>query len=654
MSGRNRFAPSAVALALALSGARAPAQEPPKPPEPAPKPAPAAPPAATEESKEGKETKGTPAKGGFESVEPSGTLLYVGVDSLEQMRTDWRASSYGRLIADPSNEALKKAFDRFYAELGSTTEKEFGVNLLDAFEHVTGRLGFGIFGALDAKDGVLGERDEDFGFTIAAEAGEKIAELRASVQKLFEHGSEKRGLVLKSEKEGDVEVTVAVAKEAESDTPDLRVGAAGPVLVVDGAAGHLREKPNFQNALAALKGEGKESLGSRADFRDSRASRAGGVKVWFDTGALARASLAEQRKDPKEFLENPSAQVASTLSIDELGPLSARIDVNASEMRIEVLQAWSGKGFLTQLLTAWLSGNDFSLLKWIPADAEHALAVHVDFAKGMEAVAALEKAVTGVDPAAAAADENAPPDADAPPDPKKDFMDHLDGRITLFMSDVDPSEALPMPELGKPRGLCLALGVKSAEPLRASLDKVLRAMGLHAVRKKIDFQGFEVFSVPVTPLTLQYAILDDVAVISSSLTMLEDVLRRKSDKELKNLAGDPGFKRNFDSLSPGASLVFWSRADPSLYSTLGAPLSTRGPMTTLPVPGEGGDGEEGGGAKPAGDAPSMEKSLESELAGVLEALSKIDPAVAVKHLPAGSVLGLGANASGVHLEGVSR
>jgi hypothetical protein len=653
MSGRNRFAPSAVALAMALAVARAPAQEPPKPPpEPAPKPAPAAPPAAHEPSKEPQESKGTPAKGGFESVVPSGTLLYVGVDSLEQMRADWRASSYGRLVADPSNEALKKAFDRLYAELGSTTEKEFGVDLVDAFERVTGRLGLGIFGTLD-------ESDHDFGFTIAAEAGERIAELRASVQKLFEHGSEKQGLVLKSEKEGDVEVTVAVAKESESNTPDLRVGAAGPVLVVDGAAGHLRERPNFQNALAALKGEGKESLGSRADFRDSRASRAGGVKVWFDTGALARASLAEQRKDPKEFLENPSAQVASTLSVDELGPLSARIDVNASEMRIEVLQAWSGKGFLTQLLTSWLSGNDFSLLKWIPADAEHALAVHVDFAKGMEAAAALEKAVTGADPAAAGADANAPPDADAPPDPKKDFMDHLDGRITLFMASVDPSEALPMPELGKPRGLCLALGVKSPEPLRASLDKVLRAMGLHAVRKKIDFQGFEVFSVPVTPLTIQYAILDDVAVISSSLTMLEDVLRRKSDKELKNLAGDPGFKRNFDALSPGASLVFWSRSDPSLYSTLGAPLSTRGPLTPLPFPGgeSGDDGDEAGGAKPAGaggEAPSMEKSLESELAGVLDALSKIDPAVAVKHLPAGSVIGLGASASGVHLEGVSR
>ena len=646
MSCRNRFLPLALAIAT-FAMARAPAQEPPKP---APAPAPGAPAAPAAE-----ETKSAAAKPGFESLAPSNALFFVGADSVEQLRADWAASPWGRLLGDPSNEGLRKAFAHLLAKFGETTQKETGVDLVETFQRVSGRLGIGIYGALDAG------ANHDWGFTLSAEAGENIAELRASVQKLVEHASEKGELVLKSEKEGDVEVTVAVAKEPASDQPDARVAAIGPVLVVDGVAGKFREHPNFQNALAALKGEGKDSLASRADFKESRAARPGGVKFWFDTGATVRAALAEQRADPKEFMENPSAQVEIALSVDELGPLSGRIDLNAKELRVEMLQAWSGKGLLAQLLTSWLSGSDFSLLKWVPADCEHALAIHVDFAKGMEAVAAFQKAITGVDPAATGADPNAPPDADAPPDPKRDFMDHLDGRITLFLSNVDASEALPLPGLeATPRGLCLALGVKNSEALTASLDKVLRMTGMHAVRKKIEFQGFQIFSIPMTPLMLHYAILDDVAVLSTSLTMLEDVLRRKSDKELKNLAADANFKREFEGLSPGASLVVWSRADPSLYSTLGAPLSARGAMAPPPAAGGlpgGDDAGEAGGAKAegaGGEAPSLEATLEAEVKEVLEALGKVDPAVATKHLPAGSVLGMGASASGIHLEGVSR
>jgi hypothetical protein len=620
MACLDRFDLTNVAFALALLAARAPAQD-------APKPAPA------------------PAKPGFESFAPKNTLFFIGVDNLDLLRADCAASPWGRLCADPTNEALRKSFASLLTKLGAATEKEMGIDVVEAIERVTGRVGIASFGE-------LGPTGHDFAFTWGMESQEHVAELRALAQKALDHANEQGKLVLKTETEGDVEVTLAVPKDPESHDPDLRIGAAGPVLLVDGAAGSFRDKSNFQNAVAALKGEGKESLASLSSFKESRAARAGGVKFWFDTGATVRARFAAAKAAKKEgeAADAPDAEsddggygakMSAALGFDELGPLSARVDVNATEMRVEALQAWGGKGGLAQLLTGWLSGSDVSLLQVIPAEAEHALAVHVDFAKGMAASAAIEKAVTGVDvppDGSAPADPNAPPDADAPLDPKRDFMDHLDGRIAFYIANVDPSEAAPMLGTSKPRGLCLALGVKSAEPLRASLEKFLRSMGLHAARKKSEFQGFQVFTVPVTPLTIHYAVLDDVALISTSLTMLQDVLRRKSDKELKNLAGDASFKREFEALTPGSSLVLWSRADPSVFSSIGGPLAAL-------------DEKEGGAD---GAAKSLDASMKEGFLDFMRALGTVDPAVAAKHLPAGSVVGIGANAGGIHLEGVSR
>ncbi len=177
------------------------------------------------------------------------------------------------------------------------------------------------------------------------------------------------------------------------------------------------------------------------------------------------------------------------------------------------------------------------------------------------------------------------------------------------------------------------VGVKAAEPLRASLDRAMRMVGLHAARKKSEFQGFEVYTVPVMPFTLHYAILDDFAVISLSPTLLQDVLRRKSDKELKNLATDASFKREVEGLSSTVSLLVWEKIDPKLFATIGAQAAAEVAM---------------------GRSADHGNPAERALLGFIQALGTIDPAVAAKHLPPGSVFGLGVDASGLHVEGVSR
>ena len=121
--------------------------------------------------------------------------------------------------------------------------------------------------------------------------------------------------------------------------------------------------------------------------------------------------------------------------------------------------------------------------------------------------------------------------------------------------------------------------------------------------------------------------------LSPSGTLLQDVLRRKSDKELKNLAADPSFKRELEGLTSNASIVAWEKYDPKLFGTLAAQA----------VAGA----EEGLGQ---GTGSAMERALLS----FVQSFGTIDPAVAAKHLPPGSVAGIGVDASGLRFEGVSR
>src|SRR5262249_47005103 len=162
------------------------------PPAPAPGAAPAP---ATEGTK-------TAARVAFESLMPANSLLFAGIDNVEQMRSDWAASAWGRLLSDPSNDAVRASFSQLLGHLSEGWKKESGFDFVETVQWITGRAGFGMFGEMGALEGT------DYGFTAALEAPEHIAELREAAQKMLDKAGEDGQVVLKHETEGDVEVSL--------------------------------------------------------------------------------------------------------------------------------------------------------------------------------------------------------------------------------------------------------------------------------------------------------------------------------------------------------------------------------------------------------------------------------------------------------------
>jgi hypothetical protein len=124
-------------------------------------------------------------------------------------------------------------------------------------------------------------------------------------------------------------------------------------------------------------------------------------------------------------------------------------------------------------------------------------------------------------------------------DLRDDLLGRLDGRAALLMADVPELEGLSLPGMGAlfaKRNVLLALGVSDADGLRELLEARLRKAGLHATRKCTDLLGFQVCHVPIFPgLALDYALLPDVLLISTSPTLVQDALRRSATPDLPDL-----------------------------------------------------------------------------------------------------------------------
>ena len=583
--------------------------------------------------------KAAPAKPGLETVFPQESMLFVGIDDLATLRAEWRASAWGRLFADEKAAPVRDAVAALLPSIAAQSKEEAGTDLVEAAELVSGRFGAALVGNLAEI-----ETSEEFAGFFAADAGDHAAELRDRILPSFQRMVERGEAVLKSDTAGAVEY-VSIQPTREDDHSSISLAASGPTLAMGIASGSYVERDDFARFLGGLAGDAKDTLAQSPAFRSSLAAQPGGVKFWLDTGAALRAAMAGKAEDDAE------SAMERALGLDQFGAFAGRFALDAREMRVDAHQAWGG-GWLPKLIDAWLAGGDLSLFKLVPSEVSFAIALHLDFAAGVDATDKASKELGGPSPFGGGGDGGGEAEAGAPADEqafdvRRDVLEHLDGRVALFVAPTDATEALPMLPGSEPVNLALVLGVKNAEALTASIDKVLRSQGMHAARRRTEFEGFQVYTLPIMPLSVSYAIAADFAVVSMSPTLLQDVLRRKGNEELESLASSANFRRQLDGMTQSNAVLIWSKTASQIS---GAAEASSMSGADEPVIGPDGQVIIGGGE----GSPPDEDTLTARVHAVLQTLEHLDPTLLTKHLPAGSLLGIAVDEAGIRLEGLSR
>lgn len=481
---------------------------------------------------------------GFQEALPAGTLAFVGVDDLAEFKQDFGESAWGKLLADSAFDPARKFVADQLAEIAKEAESKLGSDPFQLLELVDGPVGLALLDFAAAEGG--GEPNAAIALLLGV--GEKGEEMLLRLDRIFEVGVKEGKLVRQTEEAGDVEVRVLLEGKG---TNALRYGLAGDTLVLTLEDGDLKDKAWFATLVDGAAGELDATLADADKFASSAAGEADeGVRVYVDFPVLLERGLALGASEDDR-------KMVAELGLNDFGPIGASARFGADGAFIDVVWPFGGQGYVPRLAQALFGPGTFATPALVPEKPQSYYGMRLDLLAGLEVV---QEMVEALAPAEEKAQFKAMLEAmDAPQegfDVRKDILENLAGEIAGYMAPVqDESEAMPGTE-EKPASMVVLLPVRDGARLETAIDALMRENGLHAARKREEFQGHTTYSLPIVFFNVRYAVLPDLLVVSLSKELLNDTLRRYGATGLPTLASSDEFKELVEKVGgPQASVI---------------------------------------------------------------------------------------------------
>jgi hypothetical protein len=255
-----------------------------------------------------------------------------------------------------------------------------------------------------------------------------------------------------------------------------------------------------------------------------------------------------------------ASQLLRDLGLESIASFDMSIAADGKHMAMEMELGTTGaeRGLLDVLLPKAGTGTP-KLVKFVPSDAAAFSVGTLDLGALYSTIAKVWKGIEDEAPmtwsdAMAAFSENAKVRL------KEDLIDHLGSEMMTISNP--PAEGFDPDEAGNPfaaisqltAGSCMCLGLKDGKAFGESLEKVVRASGMHAARKSEEYQGATIHRLALGGLLeVEYAITDGMLLLGigdhdntkQSLRSVLDV-HKAGGNELP-----AGIKAQIDSLPAG-------------------------------------------------------------------------------------------------------
>ncbi|MGQ0551615.1 MAG: hypothetical protein ACT4PU_00170 [Planctomycetota bacterium] len=512
--------------------------------------------------------------GGFANVLPADTLAFFGLDDTRVFAREFAASCMGKLWVDAAMAPLRAECDVEINRLREELMGRLGVDVLQLPGLLDGAVALAVLEA-PTPDADPDDDDSTFVACLLADFGMNWEQSEAILAQLTERLREESAedVVLSTEVVDAVDVTSLLWPEDSSPgRPDLelRYGFHEGLLIAVFSVGDPASDP-FERVLSGLDESGSASLAQTVGWRNSSAEAPdASLRVWADVGEFARrvveAIVAESDSNWDEA-ETDEAQpqvedILSSLGLNDMGVLSAYTAMDERGSLAEMHFEWRGAGWIPRLLQLLFSTGELKTPSWVPADCRAFSAWRMEPAQLYDQVLRMLFEFKLVDPGEYAVGVGAM-EEELGFSPREDLLETLSGEFAVLTADVSATEAIPDFGMGLAAGgpinFALLIGLQDGQTLARLVDDFIRSKGLHNGRKSAEFQGHTMHNLVIfPPFSVNYAILDDVAVLSLSATMVQDVLRRRSTPDLPSLAADPEFLASRQRLGNVAGVVSWS------------------------------------------------------------------------------------------------
>ena len=528
------------------------------------------------------------AQQGIQRAIPDDALAFVGVDNVTELESGYANSPMGKLWNDPALLPLrteiaahiKEWSDEARATLGvdpfelpGMLQGPFAIALLavpgvsDATAHADATAEGGDADATasaDAEDtgdvGTDSEVPTPLAACLLADVGSRRDDCRALLGTLLQRLAQDVGLTVSNERIGSDDVSV-LAGPCPGQVPPFELCETfhGNVFVLAvRLGGHASD--DLRRLLDGLDGRARQTLASKPSFAQSLAGDPGGgntQRVWVDVPAildrvLARATAAgDIQPDEHKLLES--------LGLKDLGVFSLSAHCTNAASQLALRLDWSGNGWIPRLAQKLCQPGNFKLLRYVPADCRAVDALHADYSGLFDAVVKMlidgkmlsaQDVVSGLAEAEEKLGFN----------PRDDLLDLLDGETVVVTSEVEGEDAFPGMS-ADPQNFTLLLGLKDGAGLRTLVDQLINDSAFRAAIRSTESHGHRIFNLPLIPsFAINYAILDDVAVISLSSHLVEDIIARHDDHDSRSLATNPAFTDMSNRLRPGYGMLSYQDA----------------------------------------------------------------------------------------------
>jgi hypothetical protein len=322
-------------------------------------------------------------------------------------------------------------------------------------------------------------------------------------------------------------VVQAAEKEAPSRTKmrDLEIGAVKARLVDNDDGEPDVTLPTMVDGQMVM------FFGSDVEKQIQRATSGGAhfqggnadssLFVHAELGSLMKAitSFAGMMAD-MQGAPFDASQLLRDLGLESIASFDMSIAADGKHMAMEMELGTTGaeRGLLDVLMPKAGAGTP-KLVKFVPADAAAFSVGTLDLGALYNTIAKVWKGMEDEAPmswsdAMAAFTEGAKVRL------KEDLIDHLGNELLTIANP--PTEGFDADEAGNPfaaisqatAGSCICLGLKDSKAFGESLEKVVRASGMHAARKSEEYQGATIHRLAVGGvLEVEYAITDGMLLL---------------------------------------------------------------------------------------------------------------------------------------------
>lgn len=484
-----------------------------------------------------------------ESLFPKDTLVFFTISDIPEFKKKWEKSSMGQLLRDPQLKPFLDDVEKKIDEGSKQMEGEVGVSITELCELPHGDLSFALLEKPARKLSVV----------LVIEYGEGKATMDKLLKKMDE-ALEKEQAEHSTEDVNKVTLHVYTLKNPEPDNPfkTITYFSTDSHLVLSSEVEAIKE------VLERWDGNSDDSLAQNEQFKyiQAQCKMESGeplIKWFLNPIGLVQSGIAmAQTTMPQAGM---AAGFLPMLGIDGLKGWGGAADLDEGELEgvaNSFVYAENPKGILGIFQ---FPAIQMTPPKWVPADIGSYMGANWNVLGAYTSIETLIDSFYGRGATARFLDTYA--EQGPMVHWKKDFIDHLDGKIHILQADPKEDDDDDDEDAGPPTPQVLVgFGLKDAAKMKKTLAAAAKEGNSNLETREFNGDTIYEMNAASEEPTVSLAISEGHLLVSNDTPLLEGVMRSQSGRT--SLTDSDDYKRVAKFFPSKLSMFSFQRGDAQL------------------------------------------------------------------------------------------